>query len=198
MNKQLAQFLSAPERPEGTMTYSEMHGFLFAVACSPEVIDPTEWLEIIFNEHDANFADEDEAELILKGVVDAYTEIHNELAEGDAIMPECCRMLEPATANFNENASVAEWSRGFLDGHEWLSEIWETYVPKELDDELGSCLMMLFCFSSQELASAFCEGTGMDMEKLANVSVENFEKAMASYAHIGAAIRKTISSETIH
>ncbi|MFC1749902.1 YecA family protein [Pseudomonadota bacterium] len=198
MNKQLAQFLVAAERPEGTMTFSEMHGFLFAIACSPEAIDPTEWLEIIFNEADANFADEDEAEQILKGIVDAYTEIHNELLEGDAIIPECCKLLDPAINNFNETAPAAEWSRGFLDGHEWLSEIWETYVPKELDDELGSCLMMLFCFSSKDLATAFCEGTGMNIEQLAEASVENFEKAMASYAHIGGAIRKTISSETIH
>ena len=198
MNKQLAEFLSASERPEGTMDYVEMHGFLFAVACSPSAVDPTEWLAIIFNDSDANFADEDEAEQVLKWIVEAYSEIHGELSEGDVIMPECCRLLDPPVNNFADEASAAAWSRGFLDGHEWLSEIWESYVPESLDDELGSCLMMLFCFSSRELASAFCEGTEMTIDQLAQYSVENFEKAMTSYAHIGTAIRNSLQGQTLH
>ncbi len=198
MNTALAQFLAAPERPEGTMIYPEMHGFLFAVACSPVPVDPTDWLEMIFNESDANFCDENQAELILKGIVSTYNEIHNELLEGDALLPECCRILDPAMSNFHEDASLAAWSRGFLDGHEWLSDIWEHSVPGELDDELGSCLMMLFCFSSQKLASAFCKGTGMTDEQLAKAAIENFEQAMASYAHIGNLIRQNIVSDTVH
>jgi len=180
------------------MNYPEMLGFLFAVACSPEPIDPAEWLEMIFNEATPRFRDEDEAEWVLKSIVDTHNEIHGELTEGDALLPECCRLLNPAMDNFNENASLAAWSCGFLDGHEWLSEIWESCVPHELDDELGSCLMMLFCFSSQELATAFCKGTGMTLEQLADAAADNFERAMSSYAHIGSAIRQNAVTETLH
>lgn len=36
----LRRFLSATGRPEGTMTYPQLAGFLFSVACAPEVISP--------------------------------------------------------------------------------------------------------------------------------------------------------------
>lgn len=193
MNKSLASFLSSTNRPEGTMTYAELHGFLFAVACSPEPVEPTDWLAMIFNEEDANFSDEAEAESVIKGIVDAYNEIHEELQQGDAVLPTCCSLLKPALSNLAEDSTLALWSRGFLDGNEWLSELWEAYVPDELDDELGSCLTMLFFFSSQELAEAFCTNTDASLEQLAEVALDNFEAAMTSYAHIGNSIRQAIA-----
>jgi len=192
MTKQLAHALASEARPEGTMNYEELHGFLFAVACSPEPIEPNEWLAMVFNEQDANFSDENEAVETIKGLVDTYNEILDELQEGDAVLPSCVNLLSPPEANFEEGATLAAWSRGFLDGHEWLSELWETYVPDELDDELGSCLTMLFFFSSHELADAFCANTDATLEQLAAVSLENFEPAMTSYAHISNAIKQAI------
>lgn len=200
MTTTLEQFLSAPERPNGTMNYPEMHGFLFAVACSPEMIEPSEWLEMIFNEEDAQFADEDEAELIISTIVDIYNEIVDEVLENRPVLPACCRILTPAMENFGENSSLAAWARGFLDGHEWLSEIWETCLPKELDEELGACLMMLFFFADRELAVAFrdhSENNSLTVDKLAETCVGSFENAMMSYAHIGHAIRNVIS-EKVH
>ena len=195
MNKQLAAFLAAPERPEGTMNYTELHGFLFAVACCPVTVEPTEWLTMIFNEEDANFASEDEAEEMLQAIAAAYNEIYDELREGDALLPECCQILTPPMANFGEESTLAAWSRGFLEGHEWLSAAWEQGIPAALDDELGSCLMMLFLFSSHELAEAFCRNSGeeqLTLEQLAAMAVENFEQAMVSYAYISASISQLL------
>ncbi len=195
MNKQLAAFLIAPERPAATMTYAEMHGFLFAIACCPVAVEPTEWLTQIFNDEEANFASDDEANEILKGIADAYNEIYDELQEGEALLPECCQVLTPPMTNFAEAATLADWSRGFLAGHEWLSKEWEQGIPESLDDELGSCLMMLFFFASRELAEAFCRNSGdeqLSIEQLAILAVENFEQAMVSYAHIGASISKLL------
>lgn len=195
MNKRLATFLASPERPQGTMNYVEMHGFLFAVACCPVAVEPAEWLPHIFNDEDASFTDEDEAEEILQGIAEAYNEIYDELADGDALLPECCQILTPPLANFDEDATLAAWSRGFLEGHEWLTEAWEQGIPPDLDDELGSCLMMLLLFSSRELADAFCRNSGteqLSLEQLAAMAVDNFEQAMVSYAYIGASVSKLL------
>lgn len=195
MNRELAAFLAAPERPAGTMNYAEMHGFLFAIACCPVTVEPTEWLTQIFNDEDAEFASEDEAEEILQGIANTYNEIYDELHEGDALLPECCQVLTPPMANFGEESTLAAWSRGFLAGHEWLTEAWEQGIPASLDDELGSCLMMLFFFASRELAEAFCRNSGdeqLTIEQLAAVAVENFEQAMVSYAYIGASVSQLL------
>lgn len=195
MNRALAAFLAAPERPAGTMNYAEMHGFLFAVACCPEAVEPSDWLIEIFNEEEANFASDDEANEMLQGIAAAYNEIYDELHEGEALLPECCQILTPPMANFEEGATLADWSRGFLAGHEWLTEAWEQGIPASLDDELGSCLMLLFLFASRELAEAFCRNSGdepLSLEQLAAMAVENFEQAMVSYAYIGASVSQLL------
>lgn len=43
----LAEFLDHPDRPDGTLRFHELQGFLFAIACSPETIAPSEWLPIV-------------------------------------------------------------------------------------------------------------------------------------------------------
>ena len=196
MTQPLAQFLTAPERPEGTMTYPELQGFLFAVACCPEPVEPDEWLALIFNEQDAGFADEDEAAAMIEAIVGVYNDIYEELLEGEPLLPDCCRILTPADANFADDASLSAWARGFLDGHEWLADIWEQAVPSELDDELGSALVMLMCFSSRELAAAFCNNGGEELgpEVLAQAAVENFEAAMSAYARIGQVIKQALAA----
>ena len=200
MNKSLATFLAADNRPEGTMGYAELHGFLFAVACCPINIEPLEWLALVFNDEDANFADEDEAEQIMRGIADIYNEIYDELQEGEALLPECCQILTPAIANLGEAATLSAWACGFLTGHEWLADTWEQGIPESLDDELGSCLMMLFFFASHELADAFYRSSDsktLTLEAFATLAAENFEQAMVSYAFIGASIRQLLPANDV-
>ena len=58
----LMEFLEGPERPDGTLWLHELQGFLFAVACSPETIAPSEWLPMISGDESLNFADQTEAQ----------------------------------------------------------------------------------------------------------------------------------------
>ncbi len=52
----LRSFLEHPSRPAGTLTYHELQGFLFTVVSAPELIQPSEWLPIIFAEETAAWA----------------------------------------------------------------------------------------------------------------------------------------------
>jgi hypothetical protein len=38
----LSAFLSSGDRPAGTLNLNELRGFLFAIACSPELIMPSD------------------------------------------------------------------------------------------------------------------------------------------------------------
>ena len=40
----LAEFLESPERPEGTLSYHGLQGFLFTLACAPEQVSPYHWM----------------------------------------------------------------------------------------------------------------------------------------------------------
>ena len=188
MNRSLSQFLAAEVRPEGTMIYPELCGFLFAVACSPEAIPEAEWFPLIFNNEAPRYADDSEAAQVRSSVGDLYKEICREIEHDVPHLPAGCDILEPPMDNFQEEAPLAHWARGFIDGHEWLSEIWEACVAGEADDELGSALMVLFFFADRELAEKLCHDLMTDevgIEQLAEMVVDNFPAAMARYAAIG-------------
>lgn len=51
----LKTFLAAAARPAGTLQYHQLQGFLFAVASSPEIILPSEWMPVVFAGHEAGY-----------------------------------------------------------------------------------------------------------------------------------------------
>ena len=60
----LKAFLGNPDRPDGTLSYFELQGFLFTIASSPETIPPSEWLPMISNDENFLFEDETEAQQV--------------------------------------------------------------------------------------------------------------------------------------
>ncbi len=191
MNRQLAEFLASDGRPEGTMIYPELHGFLFSVCACPEAIPPDEWLPLVFNNEAANYADEAESEAITAAVMALYSEIHEQVIADELALPQWCTVLEPPLENFGDEAPLAYWARGFLDGHEWLSEIWEACVSESADDELGPALLVLFFFADRELAETLCREAGLEevtVGKMAEMAADNIPTAMSSYARIGRGI----------
>ena len=59
------------------------------------------------------------------------------------MLPVRCGFDEDISQNFEEGASISQWSRGFACGHDWLAEVWEEYLFGELDEECGATLMVL-------------------------------------------------------
>ena len=81
-----------------------------------------------------------------------YNTINAAVLDPPTLLPKDCPLRDAVLANFEDDAPMAQWSRGFLRGHQWLEALWEETVPQELDDELGSILMTLSFFSSREIA----------------------------------------------
>jgi uncharacterized protein len=196
----LEDFLGSPVRPEGTLNYHELQGFLFAIACSPETIAPSEWLPTIGNEEDLKFADQNEAQEILGLIMTLYNEINVAVLERSNSMPAGCVFHEDISEDFEDHSPISRWSRGFAAGHDWLAETWEEYLFGELDKECGATLMVLSFFSSRRLAEAYFSDMRPGKHKRGDEPFENFAKtmrkmfpdALASYAHIGRSIFEAI------
>ena len=191
MNTELAKFLAADERPEKSMIYPELYGFLFAVCCSPEMIMPSDWLLLVFNGEGAGYADEAEAERVMDGIMAAHNEVNDGVVSAEPCLPAWLDVLSPPMENFDGEAPLAYWARGFLFGHDWLSEVWDHYILDEMAAELTACLMALTFFSSRELAEVFANEGGDEpvaVESLAGVAVDRLDMAMASYAQMGHSI----------
>jgi yecA family protein len=82
----LSEFLSHRKRPQGTLCSHELQDFLFAIACAPELIQPSEWLPLISDNEDIGFADMDEAQQILGPIMTLYNQYGRYRTQGgDAV-----------------------------------------------------------------------------------------------------------------
>jgi len=196
----LTEFLDSPKRPDGTLRFHELQGFLFAIASSPETIAPSEWLPMIGDDEGLNFADQDEAQDILGLVMALYNEVNTAVLKRSNTLPAGCGFCEDIPKNFADDASISQWSRGFASGHDWLAEVWEECLFGELDEECGATLMVLSFFGSKKLANAYYEDMVSDNRNRGDGSFEDFAKtvremfpdALASYAHIGRSIFEAV------
>ena len=202
----LRAFLEHPSRPAGTLRYHELQGFLFTVVSAPELVPPADWLPIIFGEKEADFATPDETQALLGQIMALYNTTNAAVLDPPALLPGDCPLWDDVLANFEDDAPMAQWSRGFLLGHEWLEELWED-LPEGLVEELDAILMALGFFSSREMAKGFHDEatTGeRSFEAMADAIHRLLPRAVAQYAHIGRSIamvvaeRDTSASEPRH
>ncbi|MHB8534568.1 MAG: UPF0149 family protein [Sulfuricaulis sp.] len=194
----LAAFLSTSERPEGTMCYCELAGFLFAIACSPELVQPSEWLPLVFNENEGGFATLDEAQEILPAIMALYNHANSGVLEGNPALPPGCTARAEPMSNLEPDAPLSQWARGFGGGHDWLENVWDEYAPEELDEALGVDVLVLSFFASRNLAEAYrkeIKSRNISLEELAGELLKALPDAMQNYARIGRTLYEAVLSE---
>lgn len=197
----LTKFLTDTKRPDGTLNFQELQGFLYSVACSPELIPSSAWFEAISDDEDIGFEDEAEAQRIMGLIMSLYNDINSSILERSDSMPTGCKFRSEIEDNFDPDLAISRWSRGFMMGHDWLAEVWDEYVPEELDGEVGSSSMVLSFFSSRRLAEMYyLESTTTPRQRrpkvpfseFAEKARELFPAALFSYAHIGRGISEIV------
>ena len=82
-----------------------------------------------------------------------YNTTNAAVLDPPTLLPADCPLRDDVLANFKDDAPIAQWSRGFLRGHQWLEQLWED-LPDEVAEELDATLMALGFFSSQEMPRA--------------------------------------------
>lgn len=190
----LSRFLAEPERPKGTMTYPQFAGFVFAVACAPELVRPSEWLPLVFDDQEPNYETLDEAQEVLAAMMALYNQGNRHGVEGSAALPPGCEIRSKPLDNLAADAPLSQWARGFAAGYGYIEETWNEHLPAQLDKELGAILMALSFFASPGLADKFvAESKGRtSLERLAETIVTLFPDAMLGYAQMGRAIYQAL------
>ena len=105
-------------------------------------------MPLIFGDADPEYADLDEANEVLGEVMSLYNEVNASILSTRAALPADCVFRDGILANLDDAAPVSQWSRGFVLGHTWLEELWDSCLPDELDQEVGAMLMVLSFFAS--------------------------------------------------
>ncbi len=125
--KALDEYLMSDESPENCMQLSDLDGFLTAIVVGPELIQPSEWLPVIWGGESPEFANDAQATAILDAVVGRYNEIARSLAK---IPPE----IDPIFWKTKVGLVVAgDWAEGFLDAMDLRSKAWAEMIEDEED-----------------------------------------------------------------
>ena len=186
----LTRFLSSPQRPKDTLTYPQLAGFLFSLGNGPELIPPSEWTPLVFNDQEVLYETKAEAEQVLQAMMALYNDCIRERTGGRVSLPPGCEIRPWPMDNLSADAPLSQWAQGFGMGYDYLAEVWNEYTPDEFDEDFGALLMTLSFFTSLKLAEAYhqeTKGKG-SLEQFAQTVIEIFPDAMREYAHLGRAI----------
>lgn len=100
----LGAFLAAPARPVGTLSYHEVQGFFFALASAPELVPPSEWMPMVFDEQEAGYATLEEAQTVIGELMTLYNAVNAAVAEGPVALPLDCVFRDDILANLDDAA----------------------------------------------------------------------------------------------
>lgn len=146
----LLKFLNHLGRRDAVLGYHQIQGLLFAMACSPESIKPSEWFELIWLNDEPQFDDLGEAKTFYQLLI--------ELAHGidEAARQERYRPALDASGACSAEA-LADWCDGFLTGHQYLENLWMAALDTLDDDALFEQVA-----ATLDFAAAFAGGEVVD------------------------------------
>ncbi len=196
--KIIRHFFDNPLRSSKTWSYPKAAGFLFAVACEPEMIRPEEWIELILGGDGERPLSDDETESIIEALLSLFNWAQAGIGEGKAALPPGCSIHADAMANFDPASDLSQWSQGFMWGNDWAgSEEWVGLAPESMDNEIGALLMTLSFFSSRKIAEAFHAETSKQagapsFDEMAGVMSTLVPGAVEDYGLFAFAVRRAV------
>lgn len=162
----------------------EVRGFVLAVAGTPDLVPPSEWLPEVFGGDMPQFESLEQARSVMEELTDLY---NSALAGGRRLRSQAPEFREETIANLEDGAPVQRWSHGSWRGYGWLRESWNGVMPEDQVEELASILLVLSFFSSRKMAETCREetGNGKSLEEFAEIMRKAFGKAMVAYIRLG-------------
>jgi uncharacterized protein len=131
----LSAYFADPDLGDDVMTLPMLDGFLAALAIGPEAIDPSEWMPVIWNGAETRFADDAQAQAVVRAIAARMTDITEGLAD-ETYGP----LIEVGD---NDKPLPQSWVDGFMTGASLRQEIWTTLFESEEDDTIAYPILAL-------------------------------------------------------
>jgi len=146
--QQLSSWL-LDKAPNNTLSLNAVKGYLFAIICSPDPIDVSDWLPVIFNEQVDDVPDE--ITLILAQL---YNWISDQIFDTGYALPNTVEFSEMIDANFLSGHPLHEWSLGFACGVNFYSQglIENMDIQSEIAETFSLAVMAMTYFADAEIA----------------------------------------------
>ena len=151
--------LAAKAGAGGPTGYAELAGFLFAVACAPKLVMPTEWLPETLGGGPGAFGSLEEAQRVMDLVMALHNHINLQVLTRKPALPAGIEVREAPVENFGPDAPLGQWALGYSRGQVWLEGTWDACLAQEpradaarIDEALGAMMMVLGFFASRGFA----------------------------------------------
>ena len=179
----LRSVISRLHKNDAVLSYYQLQGLLFSLACSPEPIKPSEWFDLIWLTDEPQFDSEQDARNFYRQVVS--------LSEHIAEMAQQHRFL-PFSARYSERwlDALSQWCEGLLMGYQYLEDLWiialDDLNDAGIEDDVETTLSLASTFADLDGAKqmSFDEGMALTDEHLPE-AYDLFWKVLAGYACAG-------------
>ncbi len=126
----------AHDAPEESMTRDELHGFLAALICSPQMVLPSEWMPYVWGGTEPEFDTMDATQDVMGQIMRLNNDVAAKLSMGD-FDP---LFMEETLVNGHVVLDPHGWCEGFVRGMQLQPEAWS-------DEELNEALMPIIVLS---------------------------------------------------
>lgn len=182
--------LFAISDPFDSLGYHGCAGFLFAVACSPEIIPSYDWLPVVLGRDNMDQLGPENIKAIHAGLMLLYSELNQQVhCDVDVIeLPPGCYFFEDPLSNLEDHAPMNQWSNGFAKGYQWLEQLKSESKLLNIADQPTEDLVkqaeVLRFFANEDRACTLKEELDVDdyilEEKAANMQAV-FHSAMERF-----------------
>lgn len=187
----MLDYLQQLQHNDAVLSYYQLQGLLFAMACSPEAIRDAEWFELIWLDDEPQFDEEADARDFYRLMVSLSASV-KEAARGQGYNP----FGEAYTRRWQ--TELSQWCDGFLLGHQYLEDLWvlaiETLNDQVIADDVNSALSLATTFADLEYAQqlSFEEGVALTDEYLPE-AYKMLWRVLEAYAGVKALVAQSSS-----
>jgi uncharacterized protein len=132
---ELEVFLGSNAVPQDCMDLEMLDGFLSAVVSGPELIQPSEWLPVVWSDSQRSvtpvFADSEQAERILSLVLRLQQSIRRTLAESPTRFRPLLYHPEPTAKEESGPPEASAWCEGYMTGVLLREDEWEPLYSED-------------------------------------------------------------------
>jgi uncharacterized protein len=158
----LRDALPAKPSVSGTLSYCQLAGFLFAVACAPAPILPTRWLRIALGEDGNAFTHDGEAQRVIELVVALYNHVNDQVREGHVQWPALVEPRPDPADNIGPDAPLGQWALGVALAQLSFKPMWDEAIgalrredARDVEDTLRSVQTVFLFFLERGRAEEF-------------------------------------------
>jgi uncharacterized protein len=164
--KDIRELLSKTVNPEEAFNLEELHGFLFGLAITSDLIKPNEWLPVVFGEELLEFETKEEAEEMMGNLFRVYNRFNGEHRKGKLFFPFDIGDLETG-----DLTRISDWAYGLSISMTLRPDTWtivgeageEESLTEDEEELVSSCGIIMGVAEPDRIPEIF-EKEGFDPE----------------------------------